>query len=403
MPKAHVLEMSDEEFLKLPESSFDEPAAEEKDESADDEQADNEGNEAPAGDEEAGEGSESEGEEEESESDEKGEQDEKPDDDTAKPDDKKSGKGDASGDAAGKPDGDGTADDGKPGEQPDANKPADGGTDKPVDHEAFYKQVTAAFKANGQDMQISDPADIVRLMQMGANYNKKMVGLKPSLKILKTLEKAGISEERLNYLIDLDKKDPAAIAKLIKDAGVDPEEIDLKQGDTYTAADHSANDTEMALDEVINEIKDSPHYPAVLQLVAKTWDAASKQLVVDSPQLLKTLHDHMANGVYGVISTELEKERMFGRLSGMSDLQAYEHVGDAIHARGGFNHLFTQEQRPEAPANKDTANTDKAAAEKARKDKKRAAAPPKAAAPKGTDQDFNPLAMSDEEFLNTFK
>ena len=250
-------------------------------------------------------------------------------------------------------------------------------------------------------MKVDSIDDAIRLMQQGANYARKMQALKPNLKILKTLEKAEISEEKLNYLIDLDKKDPAAIARLVKESGMNPMDIDLEQSDKYTAANHSANDTEMALDEVISEIQDSPHYNATLDLVATKWDGVSKQAVVDSPQLLKTINDHMASGVYDLISTELEKERMFGRLSGMSDLQAYKHVGDSIQARNGFDHLFKPEQGSQitSPAKSDPK---KAADELARKDKKRAASPPKAAPAATKPQDFNPLALSDEEFEKQF-
>jgi len=56
------------------------------------------------------------------------------------------------------------------------------------DYESAFKKVTAPFKANGVDMQVKDPDDVVRLMQMGANYQKKMSQLKPNLKLIKLLE-----------------------------------------------------------------------------------------------------------------------------------------------------------------------------------------------------------------------
>ena len=84
---------------------------------------------------------------------------------------------------------------------------------------SFFDKVTAPFKANGRQMQIEDADDVIRLMQMGANYNKKMAGLKPALKMVKMLERNKLlDEDRLNFLIDLDKKDPTAIAKFLKDS-----------------------------------------------------------------------------------------------------------------------------------------------------------------------------------------
>ena len=49
-------------------------------------------------------------------------------------------------------------------------------TDK--DYEAFYKVITAPFKANGKEVQLTDPNDVIRLAQQGINYSKKMEQLK---------------------------------------------------------------------------------------------------------------------------------------------------------------------------------------------------------------------------------
>lgn len=287
----------------------------------------------------------------------------------------------------------------------DDSEPSDSDKDKestetPVDYEAAYKQLLSTFKANGKDMKVDNVDEARSLMQKGANYNKKMQGLKPNLRILKTLENASISEDKLNYLIDLDRKDPSAIARLVKESGIEPMDLDLEQGDKYTASNHAANDTEMALDAVINEIKDSPHYSATLDLVAKQWDGVSKQQVVKEPQLMKVLTDHMASGVFQLINTELEKQQMLGQLNGMSDLEAYRTIGDAIQARQGFDHLFQPAQgqqtiTPEEPT------PNKAVEDTKRKDKRRAAGSSKTAG-SSPSPEFNPLSMSDDDFEKQF-
>jgi hypothetical protein len=374
-----VLEMSDEDFLKLPESGFDAPE------------------EAPAADDEAPAGGVVDEAEVLNDLEDAGDVNEEDDDDDDDLEIEKAPVQDSSGTSVADP-----VAGAKPGtdDKPKADTVVPEPAAEAIDYKAAYEKITGTFKANGRDMKVNNVDDVVRLMQQGANYNHKMQGLKPSLRILKTLEKADISEDKLNYLIDLDKKDPTAIARLVKESGINPLDIDLEQSEKYTAANHAANDTEMALDGVIGEIRESPHYPATLSLVATKWDAASKQAVVDSPQLLKTIHDHMASGVYDLISTELEQERMFGRVSGMSDVQAYKHVGDMIDARGGFAHLFSPGQSSQVPAPV-IPDPIKAADELARKDKKRAASSPKAALT-SVAKEYNPLAMSDEEFEKQF-
>ena len=292
--------------------------------------------------------------------------------------------------------------------KPDAVVPAKDATpatEKPadvvaVDYEAEYKRLIAPFKANGRDIAINSVDDAIALMQMGANYNKKMAGLKPNLRLMKMLENNGVlTEEKLSFLIELDKKNPEAINKLVKDSGLNPMDFDADKAGEYKPKIHSVDDREMALDTVLDQIQDTPTYTRTLEIVSKQWDGASKQVIAKSPELLGVINEHVRSGIYDLISTEVERERVFGRLNGMSDLEAYRQIGDAMNARGGFNHLGSSQGKPAAPVVV-VQPKPKTVDDDALKDKRRAASSTKPAtpAPAGPGKDFNPLALSDEEF-----
>jgi len=272
--------------------------------------------------------------------------------------------------------------------------------DKPAafDYEAEYKRLLTPFKANGRDIAVNSVDDAIQLMQMGANYGKKMAGLKPNLKLMKLLENNGLlSEEKLSYLIDLDKKSPEAISKLVKDSGLDPMDLDTDKASAYKQTTYTVDEREIELDTVLDDIQGTPTYNRTLDVVSNKWDGASKQVIAGSPQLLKVINEHMQSGIYDLIAKELDSERMFGRLNGMSDIEAYRQIGDAIQARGGFNHLGSaQGQPPVKPVV--VQPKPKTVDEERLKDKKRAASSTKPAAPSGLAKDFNPLALSDEEF-----
>ena len=57
-----------------------------------------------------------------------------------------------------------------------------------IDYKAEYERLTQSFKANGKEIAVANVDEAISLMQMGANYNKKMAALKPNLKLLKLLE-----------------------------------------------------------------------------------------------------------------------------------------------------------------------------------------------------------------------
>lgn len=283
-------------------------------------------------------------------------------------------------------------------EEPTKDKPVSVEPVQSLDHKAIVDKLFAPFKANGKEMVVDNVDDAVALMQMGANYNKKMAALKPNLKLLKLLENNNLlSEEKIGFLIDLDKKNPAAIGKLLKDSGIDPLDVDVDKAKEYAPNTYTVDEREIELDSVLEEIQDTPVYPKTVSVVSNKWDAASKQVVANNPQLLKVINDHMASGVYELISSEVERERMFGRLNGLSDIEAYCQVGDSIQARNGFAHLYKQAPAEPVPV-KEPVPTPAPAPEPDLRDKKRAASSPRPAAPVAKQPEFNPLALSDEEF-----
>lgn len=295
-------------------------------------------------------------------------------------------------------DGDKAIPEGEKDTKPDADTDKEGAKQEKdkeeIDYKAVHDRILAPFRANGKEMRVESVDEAVALMQMGANYNKKMAALKPNLKLLKLLENNGLlSEEKLSFYIDLEKKNPEAIKKLIKDSGLDPLDMDVSTAGEYKPHTYTVDDRELDLDAVLDEIQDTPTYRKVVELVSNKWDGPSKQVIAQNPQLLKVLNDHMAHGYYDKISSEIERERMFGRLTGMSDIEAYKFVGDAIQARGGFD-------TPAKPAATDIAKPQpKPKAEDPKlKERKRAASSTSATAAPAKDQDFNPLALSDEAF-----
>lgn len=282
-----------------------------------------------------------------------------------------------------------------PASEDKAKEEAEPAPKEETDYKAEYEKILAPFSANGKQMQVQSAEEAITLMQMGANYNKKMAALKPNLKLLKLLENNNLlSEEKLSFLIDLDKKNPDAISKLVKDSGLDPLEMDVSKSE-YKPKTYTVDDRELELDAVLEKIQDTPTFQKTLDVVSNKWDGPSKQIVAATPQLIEVINSHMQSGVYDLISAEVERERMLGRLNGMSDIDAYRHVGDAMHNRGAFN---TPAKSAAKPAERQPITPKPKADDAAVRAKKLAASTPKAAAPVKNDPDFNPLALSDEEF-----
>lgn len=263
------------------------------------------------------------------------------------------------------------------------------------DYKAEISKLLTPFRANGKEIKVESVDDAITLMKMGANYNKKMAALKPNLRLLKMLENNGLLDEsKLSYLIDLDKKNPEAIGKLVKDSGIDPLSIDTTDESSYTPQAYTVDDKQLALDTALEEIRETPSYQTTLNVIGNKWDVASRQIIVANPAIISVLNDQVASGIYEQITTVVERERMLGRLQGLSDIEAYRAVGDSLHANGAFTPKSAAPAivTPPAPVNKKTETPERA--------ERRRAAGAVTAKPRANNAstDFNPLAMSDEEF-----
>lgn len=276
------------------------------------------------------------------------------------------------------------------------NKEVDTG----VNHQEFYNTLTKPFKANGREFQVTNPNDMIALMQKGLNYSKKMEGIKPNLNLIKTLEQYGLTDEsKLSYLIDLHNKKPEAIAKLIKDSEIDLYEFDTEQAEQYVPQNKVVHKSQ--LEEVISEVVEAnPEFNSVLNSIYTDWDNQSKQAVINNPNILRLLSEQQTNGIYDKIMNIMEYEKAVGRLDGVAYLQAYGEIEDRLLGGSTEGQASQQSQQSQqqaqaftAPRPNQTNNSSNTS------EQKRKVASPSTNTTKPSTEVIDPLKMSDEELI----
>lgn len=274
---------------------------------------------------------------------------------------------------------------------------------KEFDYKSAFKKVSEPFKANGIDMQVKDPEDIIRLMQMGANYQQKMARLKPNLKMISMLEKNGLLDEaKLNNLIDLSKKDPKAIAKLIEDSGIKTEDIDKDVPTDYQPKNYSVTDQEFNLDQVLEDIKGSPTFSKTIDVLTKQWDAQSKTAISDNPEIIAIIDTHMGNGVFDKVNATLLQQKALGKLAGISDVEGYQQIAEEMFKQGLLHSSNTgTTEDTKDTSKKVSSKTDAKSQADADRDKKRKAVAPvkQTTTKKSTSETTDFLGLSDEDFM----
>jgi hypothetical protein len=287
------------------------------------------------------------------------------------------------------------------GSEPEADTPKAG--DEGFDYKAAYDNMMKPFKANGKVVNIQNPEELIQLAQQGANYTKKMQGLQPHLKTVRMLQNHGVmDEQKLSYLIDLDKRDPAAIHKLIKDSGIDPMDIDTSADSSYKSKDRRVTDEEYRFTSTLEEVASNPAGKEVVASINSSWDRKSKDAIWADPNIMRVLTTQKESGVFDQITTEIERRQTLGNLQGVPFIQAYKEVGEEMTKAGSFKELDTDENKVSDSSQKSTQRVVKTSTAKrnavSNNDKVKAASAPKSNPAKKVKEDFNPLSMTDEEF-----
>ena len=268
---------------------------------------------------------------------------------------------------------------------------------EPTFDTAGAQKLFEPFKANGRTMSIRNADEGVRLMQLGAGYNAKMEELNPKLAIIRTLEREGLLEaDKLSFLIDLHKKNPEAIGKLVKDSGVDVLDLDEEKVAAYKSGNYAVSTKEVEVDEVLDGLRHTPTYSRLMDDVANKWDTKSKAEVGDNPGVLNIISNHMESGIYDTIVDEYERKKALGVIpAGTPFLKAYGAIGDELNAAGKFGTAETPPARKLVTPGKEKARTDREAVDKRRS----AAAPTRKSGPAAPKKPVVDVwNMSDDDF-----
>lgn len=284
-------------------------------------------------------------------------------------------------------------DEGKPTSEPVVEAAA------PIDYKAAYENMMKPLRANGKDIELRSPDELIKLAQQGANFTLKSQQLAPYRKVLQMLQNNDLlSEDKLTYLIDLDKRNPEAIKKLLTDSGIDPMDIDTSVPPAYTPGNHKVSNEEANFQSALDDMSASDEGKATLHVINTSWDQASKDMLWSNPEIMGLMLEQKKSGIYDTISTEIDRQRMLGQIpANMSFLTAYKTVGDQMVAQ----EVAAKQAAVATPAPAPVARTAPVKPAATESDRAKAASMTRTT-PRQAKVVVNPLGMSDDDFLKQF-
>lgn len=229
-----------------------------------------------------------------------------------------------------------------------------------VDYKGFYETVMKPFKANGKTINLKSPEEAIRLMQMGANYTRKMQEISKHRKTIATLQENGITtDEDLAFILDIKNKDLDAIKKFFKDNDIDPFDIDTSEEVTYKPKVKMVSEEVLETRAILDELNSDPEGAKTLRLIADTWDEESTRFMWHNPSAFRIIHEQRESGVYDQIMNEIERQTALGILQPHgSILEKYNIVGNQLFGAGQPNNGTTRKpidtrkaSRSSAPSN----------------------------------------------------
>ena len=277
------------------------------------------------------------------------------------------------------------------------------------DYRKAYKDLLQPLWARGHNFTPRNIEEVKTLMSQGIDYLYKTQQLAQHRKQIELLQREGISNDDLTFLIDLKKKDPEAIKKFFADGQLNPYDIDVSDAPNYQPKTQMIDDATLNLRDSVSNLMNMPDGRECYNELVHTLDKASQDYFLKEPELLQTFyqHQHITVGnnksLYTIIKEEIDHEKALGRLpQNMPFLEAYRTVGDNLlrqsgHAAQPSNQVNSYSTAPEvhqrlgSPKRANFNNRIRSAG-----------VSPKTKSSRSTTQ-MNPFDMPDDEFLRQFE
>ena len=290
-------------------------------------------------------------------------------------------------------------DEGEPDEELDSDDEQT--TEDETESEDEEQPVLRKYRANGKEYEFSDDEIFEKFGQVfgqAMNYTQKMQQIKPWRKTIDAIEQAKLSQDDINLAIDVLKGDKDAIASLLKRTGIDALELDVDNS-TYQPKDYGRNETELAIKDIVDEIKGDKEYDTTYDILESKWDSKSRSEFIDNPELIRQLHIDVKSGMFDTIAPIANKLKVYDG-GKKSDLDYYkEAAGQYFEKLGQEEARLEKTEQAEIAKEKISkvkADTEKRKATKSASVKRKAAAPTKKVS--GVKKRTDYLDASNEEF-----
>ena len=166
------------------------------------------------------------------------------------------------------------------------------------------------LKMDGKEIPVKSLDELYALASAGGKFTQKMQAISKYKKAYMIMDKQGLSDEDISLLAEAKSGNKDAIATLIKQAGIDPLELDDGPSENYRPGAFVPSDVAVQIEEVQREISADPEYAVTSNIVNNVLDEKSQDMLVQNPNLIRGIHEDIKSGAFQHVMAEAEKLKL---------------------------------------------------------------------------------------------
>jgi len=164
-------------------------------------------------------------------------------------------------------------------------------------------------------VEVKDTDELQAITKTALKGDKRYKQYKDDIAVLEGIKEEGLSTEDLYLLVEAKKGNKQALAKLLKDSGVDPLDLDNDEDvENYKPSEYKVDPNYVETKAIISELqKDETVYNQFENLLMKDFDDEARRKAFNDPSMLEFIGETVKAGIFEQLAPKYMKNKLLGK------------------------------------------------------------------------------------------
>ena len=183
------------------------------------------------------------------------------------------------------------------------------------------------IEVNGEKIEVNSVEELATIASKALKSKKVLNTYKDDIAVLEGIKDQGLSKEDLYLLVEAKKGNKKAIAKLIKETGIDIFDLDPDDEsiDEYKPNEYKADARIIETKAIIGDLKKDPNALNTFNnIINNDFTESERAKVFEDTNLLEFIGSTIKSGLFSKIQSSYEKRKLLGESSITALINAYD-------------------------------------------------------------------------------